>query len=115
MYFLKLLVPIRLLVPGLAEPEKEFGSWGSVQFSFRPGFPERVSARLENLLEKENSWQIYQGLSSLLPRLSLACFGVLVILGAILIYMNGGLDANAILGTEKIDETNFISYLIFQK
>ncbi len=99
----------------LLEEDKDFHELREINFSFREGFSNRVTARLENLLEKENSPEIIRGLSSLLPKLSMACFGVLVVFGIILIYLNGGLDPNALFGTENIDETNFISYLIFQK
>lgn len=104
-----------MIVPGLTEMDDEFKGLGNIQFSFRSGFSNRVVARLENLSEKEYSPDLYQGLSSLLPRLSIACVGILVLLAAILLYVNGGLDSSILFGTEHIDDSNFISYLIIQK
>lgn len=112
---LSVFFPRNLVVPGLTEMDDEFKGMGNIQFSFRSGFSNRVVARLENLADEEYSPGLYQGLSSLLPRLSLACVGILVLLAGILIFVNGGLDSNILFGTETIDDSNFISYLIIQK
>jgi hypothetical protein len=113
--YIRKFAPSFYLFRGILDEEREFHELRKLSFSFREGFSNRLAARLENIIEQEKSPEVIRGLASLLPKLSLVCFGVLIVFGIILIYLNGGLNPNAFFGTEIIDESNFISFLIFQK
>jgi len=101
--------------------EENFLEWkrlesglGMVQFTFRDGFSNRVTARLMNLLEKDPMREFYASLSSLLPKIVYSSLFVLILIIALIFVIHGELDHNVLMGTDRIDDSNFISYLIFQ-
>ena len=101
--------------------EREFTEWkklesglSTVQMSFREGFPERVTARLLGLLEKDPMRDLYYSLSSLLPKIAYSSLVVLALIIVTIFVIHGQLDQNVFLGADKLDDSNFISYLIFQ-
>ncbi len=101
--------------------EQDFMEWkkleaglGTVQFRFRNGFSDRVTSRLLTLMEKDPMREFYYSLSSLLPKIAYSSLVVLVLLMVTILVIHGQLDQTTLLGTEKIDDSNFISYLIFQ-
>ncbi len=98
----------------LKEWKKLKAGMGAVQFTFREGFPERVTARLLNILEKDPMREFYYNLSSLFPKIAYSSLALLVLITVTILVVHGQLDQNILLGTDKVDDTNFISYLIFQ-
>ena len=57
--------------------EENFREWkklesglGTLQFSFREGFSDRVTAKLLNLLEKDPMREFYYSLSTLFPKIA---------------------------------------------
>ncbi len=80
---------------------------------FRDGFPQRTTSRLINLLENKVIVSYYASLSRFLPRVF---YGSLIILAAtllLLFLLNGNLSPEVLMGKEPVNESNFISYLIF--
>ncbi len=101
--------------------EREFIEWkklesglSTVQMSFRVGFPERVTARLLGLLEKDPMRDLYYSLSTLLPKIAYSSLVVLALIIVTIFVIHGQLDQNVFLGADKLDDSNFVSYLIFQ-
>ncbi len=101
--------------------EREFIEWkklesglSTVQMSFREGFPERVTARLLGLLEKDPMRDLYYSLSTLLPKIAYSSLIVLALIIVTIFAIHGQLDQNVFLGADKLDDSNFVSYLIFQ-
>jgi hypothetical protein len=101
--------------------EKEFREWkklesglGTLEFRFREGFADRVTNKLVNLLEKDPMREFYYSLSSLLPKIAYSSILVLLLIILTVFFINGEIDHNVIMGAGKVDDSNFISYLIFQ-
>ncbi len=101
--------------------EKDFKEWknlestmGSLQFSFRQGFADRLTTKLLNLLEKDPISEFYYSLSSLLPKIAYSSLVVLALIIVAIFVLHGEVDQNSLMGADKIDDSNFISYLIFQ-
>jgi hypothetical protein len=80
-------------------------------FSFREGFADRVIARISNLSQQDPLEVYYKNLSGLFPRIAGISLAAIVVMGIIIFLLNGSLSPDHLLGTEKIDESNFISYL----
>ncbi|MCF8381626.1 MAG: hypothetical protein K9H49_18780 [Bacteroidales bacterium] len=92
-------------------PDEKLSQLNTIQFSFRDGFSERISARLENMLDEDPSINYIMGLSSLLPRFLVISSIILLIFAISLFFMHGELNLEAFIGTSGVDENNFISYL----
>ncbi len=85
------------------------------KLTFREGFTDRTLQKILNMQEEINNAHFYFYLSRLLPRiafLSVILIGVLLISAYLL---NGGIDHKILLGAERVNESNFISYLILKK
>jgi len=85
-----------------------------INFSFREGFPERISMRLKHQLEKNPEEIYYKNLSLLLPRITGFSIAALIVMVLILFTLHGSISPDKLMGTDKIDETNFITYLILE-
>lgn len=85
-----------------------------VQFNFRDGFSSRLSARLENILANDPSTGFIINLSSLLPRLLVISSIAILLFTLTMIFINGDLNMEAFVGSHKVDENNFIGYLILE-
>lgn len=86
----------------------------SVQFAFRSGFSDRVTARVAALMDKDPMREFYASLSSLFPKIAYSSLFVLVLIVVTIFLIHGELDHNLLMGADRIDDSNFISYLIFQ-
>lgn len=86
-----------------------------VQFNFRDGFSDRVLAKLNQVLETDPLQQYYSNLSRLFPKIIGFSFAILVLMGLILFVLHGTLSPDTLLGADRVDENNFISYLILDK
>lgn len=98
----------------LEKGNEDFNSISEVQFSFRQGFPGRVSARLENIIAEDPSIYFLRGLSNLLPKILVLSAVVILLFTIGLIVSNAEMNMEAFLGTQTLDENNFISYLILE-
>lgn len=88
--------------------------FNSVRFSFREGFSDRLMQRIQNMQENDPLVLYYNNLSGLMPKILSFSFVLLFLLGIILFVLNGTLHPENFFGVEKIDNSNFISYLIYQ-
>jgi hypothetical protein len=91
------------------------GKFRSVDFSFREGFSGRVTGRLENILETHPEELLYKNLSGFLPRIISISFAVLVITIVAIFALHGTISPEKMIGADRVDESNFISYLFMQK
>lgn len=84
------------------------------RFSFREGFTDRTFQKILNLKEEINNAHFYFYLSRLLPRIA---FFSVILLGILLVsayIINGVIDHRILLGADRVNESNFISYLILK-
>lgn len=95
-------------------PDEELSELNKVQFSFRDGFSDRLTARLENMIDEDPSIDFLRGLSSLLPRLLLITSVIIILFTLGIIFLNGEINMEAFLGSPGVDENNFIGYLILE-
>lgn len=86
-----------------------------VNFSFREGFSDRLMIKLNLLLETDPLELYYNNLSRLFPKIIGFSFAALVLMGLMLFALHGSLSPDKFLGADRIDENNFITYLILQK
>jgi len=87
---------------------------GGIEFRFREGFSDRTTQRLLNLLEKESLKNYYANLSKWFPRLITSMAAILIALLLSLYLGQGEVNPDTLIGVEKVDESNFISYLIME-
>lgn len=92
----------------------DFPELHKLHFSFRNGFSDRVNWKLNNILLEDHSFALYYRISKLLPKVLAFGIGLLILLGISMYFMQGEFSLEAFLSPQKIDENNFISYLIFQ-
>ena len=87
---------------------------GEIQFGFRQGFSGRVNARLENIISQDPALYFFQNLSNLLPKI-IALSAIIILLFTLgLVLSSTEINMEAFLGTQTLDENNFISYLILE-
>jgi len=89
-------------------------SMKDVTFSFREGFSDRVTARLNNLIESDPIEIYYKNLSRLFPKILGFSLTSIIILGMILFVLHGNIDPGKLIGADRVDESNFITYLILE-
>ena len=95
-------------------PDEKLAELNKVQFSFRDGFSNRLTARLENMLDEDPAIDFLRGLSSLLPRLLMVSSIIIILFTLGMIFLNGEISMEAFLGSPGVDENNFIGYLILE-
>jgi hypothetical protein len=83
-------------------------------FSFREGFPERTTARLENFLSSRPLRSFYASLSSLFPKVLYGSLIAISLTFLIIFLTTGEFSVDSFIGKEKVDDSNFISYLIYE-
>lgn len=88
---------------------------GGIEFRFREGFSDRATQRLINLLEKESLKDYYASLSKWFPRLITGMVTILIMLLLSLYIGQGEVNPDTLIGVEKVDESNFISYLMMER
>ena len=93
---------------------EELNKLTDLQFSFRQGFSGRVHAKLENIISQDPSIYFLQGLSNLLPRIVTLSLIIILLFTLGLILSSTEMNMEALLGTQNLDENNFISYLILE-
>lgn len=93
---------------------QEFLEENQLSYSFRPGFSDRVLARLGNLEAENYSELFYKNLSGFLPKMLSFSFLILFLLIVTLYMVNGNINPANIIGADKVDEFNFISYLFLE-
>lgn len=100
--------------------EKDFSDWkklesrlGTIQYRFREGFADRTTARLLSVIN-DPVREFYYSLSSLFPKIAYSSLAVIVLVILTIYAIHGGMDHSVLVGTEKIDDSNFISYLILE-
>lgn len=86
-----------------------------VKFQFREGFAGRVVARLNNLREIDPMEIYYKSLSGLFPKIVGFSFAAIILMGIVLFMMHGSLSPDKMFGADRLDENNFITYLIIEK
>jgi len=96
------------------EADESLSKLKDVQFSFRDGFSDRLSARLENILANDPATGFIINLSSLLPRLLVISSIIILLFTITIFFMNGDLNLEAFIGAHKVDENNFFGYLILE-
>lgn len=96
------------------EADESLSQLNDVQFSFRDGFSDRLSVRLENILANDPTTGFIVNLSSLLPRLLVISSIVILLFTITMIFINGDINMEAFIGSHKVDENNFIGYLILE-
>ena len=83
-------------------------------FRFRSGFPDRTTTRLANFLTNNPIRSFYASLSSYFPKVlygsMIALFGTFLVIFLI----TGEFSVDSFIGKEKVDDTNFISYLLYE-
>lgn len=89
--------------------------FSDTNLAFREGFADRVAFKLERLLELNSEDIYYRNLSRFLPKMAALSLGAIVFVSIVIFIIHGSLSPDKLIGAEKIDETNFISYLIMQK
>ncbi len=109
------LVPFGPNEPDHKKLDMPDGFFENVQFSFREGFSGRTCNRLEHILEINPEEIYYNSLSRLLPRITGFSFAAIAITIIVLIVLHGSLSPDKLIGADKIDDTNFITYLIMEK
>jgi hypothetical protein len=101
------------------DPEKEIAAIVSalsgVNFSFREGFSDRLMIKINLMVVKDPLEVYYNNLSRLFPKIIGFSFAAIVLMGLILLALHGSLSPDKFLGADRIDENNFITYLILQK
>ncbi len=85
-----------------------------IKFSFREGFAERVTVRLKHQLEKNPEDLYYKNLSVLLPKITGISIFALVVIAILLFTLHGSINPEKLMGTDKINESNFITYLFLE-
>lgn len=85
-----------------------------INFSFREGFVERVTVRLKHQLEKKPEDLFYKNLSVLLPKITGISILALVFIAILLFVLHGSINPEKLMGTDKINESNFITYLFLE-
>ncbi len=83
-----------------------------LNFSFREGFSERATDKLLHQLKKNPEEIYYKNLSVLLPKIATISVAALLIMALILFVLHGSISPEKLIGADKIDENNFITYLI---
>jgi len=86
-----------------------------VKFHFREGFAERVVAKLINLREIDPLEIYYKNLSGLFPKIVGFSFAAILLMGIAVFILHGNLSPDKLFGADRVDENNFITYLITQK
>jgi hypothetical protein len=86
-----------------------------VKFQFREGFTDRVVAKLNNLREIDPLEIYYKNLSGLFPKIVGFSFAAILVMGIVLFVLHGNLSPDKLFGADRVDENNFITYLIIQK
>ncbi len=94
--------------------DEKLAELNQIQFSFRDGFSNRLTARLENMLDVDPSIDFLRGLSSLLPRLITISSIIIILFILGMIVINGEINLEAFLGSPSVNENNFIGYLILE-
>lgn len=85
-----------------------------VNFHFRKGFALRVVARLNNIGEVNPIDIYYRNLSGLFPKIVGFAFVVIILMGIVIFALHGTLSPNKFLGVDRVNENNFITYLILE-
>jgi hypothetical protein len=99
---------------GLKEFEKLKIIFNNSDLNFRKGFPERTTTRLINILNAEPVREFYASLSSFLPKIVYSSAAIILICITTLFIIHGEFSLETLMGAEQIDDSNFISYLIFE-
>lgn len=86
-----------------------------IKFQFRQGFPERVVARLKTVRKIDPLEIYYKNLSGLFPKIVGFSFAAIILMGIVVFALHGTLSPDKLLGADRVDETNFITYLIIQR
>lgn len=82
--------------------------------SFREGFADRTLTRLVHMLDHEPYQEYYARLSGLFPRLAAGFLSLVVLVILTVFLVHGELNSGIITGYDKVNDSNFISYLILQ-
>ena len=82
--------------------------------SFREGFPERTTTRLANFLSTNPIRSFYTSLSSFFPKVLYGSVITLFVTFLIIFLITGEFSIDSFIGKEKVDDSNFISYLIYE-
>ncbi len=85
-----------------------------VTFSFREGFADRIISRINHLQETDPMEIYYKVLSNLLPRILGVSVAAIILIGLILFAIHGSISPEKLLGADKINDSNFISYLFLE-
>ena len=83
-------------------------------FSFREGFQARTTARLANLLSNNPIRSFLTSLSSFFPKVLYVSVITLFVTFLIIFLITGEFSVDSFIGKEKVDDSNFISYLIYE-
>lgn len=86
----------------------------SQNYSFREGFADRTLTRLVHKLDYEPYQEYYAKLSGLFPRLATGFLSLVVLVIITVLLVHGDLNSGIITGYDKVNDSNFISYLILQ-
>lgn len=108
----------RFIIPSKSEEIKidEFREQiKEVEFHFREGFSERVVTKLKTLREIDPLDVYYNNLSGLFPKILGFSFAAIILMGIIIFALNGTLSPDKLFGADRVDENNFITYLIIQR
>ena len=100
--------------------EKDFHEWkklestlGTIQYRFRDGFADRTTARLLRVIN-DPMREFYYSLSSLFPKIAYSSLALILLLIITIYAIHGGIDHSVLIGSERIDDSNFISYMILE-
>jgi hypothetical protein len=78
------------------------------------GFSDRVIARVSHLEAINYNDLFYKNLSGLLPKMLSFALAIIFILLVSIYMINGNVNPANLVGADKVDEFNFISYLFLE-
>jgi hypothetical protein len=85
------------------------------EYRFRHGFSERTTTRLISIQNEEPFKEYYASLSLFFPRMAYSFLTLLALVVLIVFLIHGEVNDTVLTGIEKVDDSNFISYLLLQE